>query len=897
MDVKSKIHKIPLPQKAIIFCSIIIAFLLFNPKFTLSQTLNPKISFTLRNVALSEVINKISEISHVSFSYSPQLVQLDKMISVRVKNKSLTDVLDAVFKGSGIDYIIIENQVVLKPSKKETAQNNGINPEEKKKYTISGYLKDKKTGEVMIGASVYANGTTLGAITNAYGFYSLTLAKGNYDLIFSFIGYKNISRNIELNEDKIISAELENAMLDIKAVEVTDNDHKSVFNNNQFSEMKLSPKTLTQLPGFVGDIDVIKSLQAIPGIKSYGDGSTLFYVRGGNSDQNLILLDEAPIYNPSHLFGFFTAITPDAIKDVEAFKGDFPANYGGRLSSVIDVRTKDGDMKKTGFSGSIGPFTSDLSIDGPIIQDKCSYYLSGRIANMNWLTSYYQKNLSLNFFDVNAKLNFKLNNNNHFFLTLYGSNDDYIWKPTEITWNNILGAFRWNHIFNDKLFSNTTFYTSQYGYYLYFDENVNNYWGSSLSDKTLKTDFTYYLNSKNVIKAGIDAGLYSSNPGNLHLSNPDKQTNIPEISKYSSEEFDCYLSNEQILNKKLSIRYGLRLPVWLNTGATKVYYFDADNNVIDTLSVGKDSIYSTFISPEPRINLKYSIDENSCLKASYNRTTQFVQLLSNSTSPFSSLEVGQEWVPCGPNIKPPKADQYALGYFRKLFNSKINLSVETFYKQFHNQVDYKDHANIFINPLIEGELRFGKSWSYGSEIMLRKEEGNFTGWIGYTYSRVFEKIIGVNSDKTFPSSYDSPNNICLNLSYNHNKHWSFSANWVYLTGEAITTPIGFYYYNGYSVPLYGDKNNDRLPDYHRLDISVTYKLSKPGKRYQHLLTLTLYNVYARQNPISVNFNKIMDDNGNFVVPSNLNGGYERVPTSISIVTGIIPSITYNLKFR
>ena len=894
MDVKSKNYNTPFPRNAIISSLLIVALLLFYPKFSFSQDLNKKISFTYRNAALSEVINKITDLTKVEFSFSPQLIPLDKKISVKIKNKNIVEVLEAIFRKNGIDYVIIENQIVLKPLKNMDIQNNGNNQIEKKNYTISGYLKDKKTGEVMIGASVFAKGTCFGAITNAYGFYSLTLPKGIYEIIFSFMGYQNISRNIELKEDKIISTELEEAMLDIKAVIVKDSDNKSNLNNNQFSEMKLSPKTLTQLPGFVGDVDVIKSLQTIPGIKSYGDGSTLFYVRGGNSDQNLILLDEAPIYNPSHLFGFFTALTPDAIKDVEAYKGDFPANYGGRLSSVIDIRTKDGNMKKTGFSGSIGPYTSGFSIDGPIISDKCSFYVSGRKSNLNWLTSYYDKNnLTLNFFDINAKLNFKINNNNRLFLTFYGGNDDYIWKPTEITWDNILGTFRWNHVFNDKLFSNTTFYSSQYDYYLYFNENVNDYWSSSISNKTVKTDFTYYLNSKNTIKAGVDASLQTSDPGNLHLSDPVAQANIPVVSKYSSYEFDAYISNEQYFNKNFSIRYGIRLPVWLDMGPTSVYYFDQNKNVIDTVSYGKATNYSTFVCPEPRINLKYSINKNSCMKASYSRTTQFVQLLSNSTSPFSSLE---EWVHCGPDIVPPTANQYALGYFRKLYNSKFNLSVETFYKQFQNQMDYEDHADIFFNPLLEGQLRFGKAWSYGAEFMFRKEEGNFTGWIGYTYCRIFEKINGINNNNTFPSSYDSPNNICLNVSYRMNKRWSFSANWVYYTGDAITTPIGFYYYNGSSVPLYGNKNNDRLPDYHRLDVSITCKLSKPERRYQHTLIFTVYNLYARKNPISVNFNKAIDDNGDFVVPSNLNGGYDIVPSTLSIVD-IIPSITYTFKFR
>jgi hypothetical protein len=878
---------------------VVIFLLFFISTFSIAQDLTKKISVTLKDVALIDVIDKISALGNIQFSYSPQLIPIDKKISIKAKNKTVKEVLDKVFTENGIDYTIVENQIILKPSKTE-ALSNVEKPKGKIKYTISGYLKDKKTGEVLIGASVYANGTTLGTTCNPYGFYSLTLPEGTYDIVFSFIGYKSISQNIELKENKNISSELEESLTEIKAVVITAKDQEEEIKDNQQSMMKLSPKTMNQLPGFVGDIDVIKSLQAVPGIKSYGDGSTLFYVRGGNSDQNMILIDEAPIYNPSHLFGFFTAIAPDAIKDVEAYKGDFPLNYGGRLSSVIDIRTKDGNMKDPSFSGSIGPFTSNITVEGPVKKDKSSFFLSARRANLNWITGLTSANktLKINFFDINGKVNYKFSDNDRFYMTFYAGNDAFSRVTNSsvhtfgISWNNILGTVRWNHIYNKKLFSNTTLYSSRYNYYLYLSKELSEYWNSSIANKTLKSDYTFYLNPQNTIKAGFELSSHSSNPGNVHLSDKVTQQSVPEIPKYSSREVDFYMSNEQQLSKKFSTRYGIRLPVWQNRGATTVYYFNVNNEVMDTLQIGANDVYSTFVCPEPRINLNYAINSKSSLKASYCRTSQFVQVLSNSTSPFNSLEV---WVPSGPNIKPQKADLYALGYYRSLFNSKFDFSAETFYKQFYNQIDYKDHANMLFNPLIEGELRFGKAWSYGAEIMLRKQEGKFTGWLGYTYSRVFKQIEGVNKNQVYPASYDRPNNICVNLSYNPNYRWSFCANWIYLTGGAITTPIGFYSYNGYTVPIYGDKNNDRLPDYHRLDLSVTFRINKPEKRYKHSLVLTLYNAYGRKNPISENFDKIFDDNGNIVVPANIDGSNEIIPTSISVI-GFVPSITYNFKF-
>ena len=400
------------------------------------------------------------------------------------------------------------------------------------------------------------------------------------------------------------------------------------------------------------------------------------------------------------------------------------------------------------------------------------------------------------------------------------------------------------------------------------------------------------MNPKNTIKSGIEINSHLSNPGNVNFQDINTQKYVPEIPKYTSREFSYYISNEQKLNDKFKLRYGLRLPFWQNMGATTIYYYNVNYQVMDTMQIGEKSVYSSFLKPEPRLNISYSINKISEFKASYCRTAQFIQLLSNSTSPFTSLEV---WVPSGPNIKPQTADQFAIGYFRKIFYSKFDFSIETFYKQFYNQIDYKDHANMLFNPLIEGELRFGKAWSSGVEFMLRKQKGRFTGWLGYTYSRSFKQIDGINNDKAFPAFYDRPHDVCISMSYNNRKHWAFSVNWIFQTGAAVSTPVSFYYYNGYSVPIFGEKNNDRLPDYHRMDVSITYKLNKPERRFQHSFIFTLYNAYGRNNPISVNFNKIQDDNGNFVVPTNLSGNNEIVPTFIS-VAGVVPSLTYNFKF-
>jgi len=865
-----------------------------------AQDLNQKISLNLKDTSLGEVISIIGETGHLYFSYNPVSIPVEKKITINVSEKSISEILDEVLGKNNISWSVVENQVVLKAQNGIESMPGAEKPAYGPKFTVHGYVRDSKTGEVLIGATVHVKGTSLGAITNGYGFYSLTLTGGDHTLVFSFLGYDTGNRDIILDDNMSLSVDMNETRLEIPGVEVLAIADESDLRYARLSEVKLSPKTLAQMPGFAGNLDIIRALQSVPGIQTYGDGSANYYVRGGDSDQNLLLIDEAPIYNPSHLFGFYSALTPDAINDVQVYKGDFPARFGGRLSSVIDVKGREGNMKQFGFSGNVGPYASYLSVEGPIVKERASFFVSGRLSTLNWLNSLITgvKNFDFTFYDINAKLNFKLNDNNRFFLTFYTGNDDFsriinsAYRTYGIRWNNLVGTFRWNHVFSSRLFSNTTINYSRYRYWLFISEAQNDYWMSEISNLTLKSDFTWFLNPKNTLKAGFEVSMHNSNPGNVTLVDGNGYESLPEVAKYHSIEYDFYLGNEQHIGKKLTLRYGIRLPIWQDIGPTTLYYFNGNYQIIDTAQIANMSTYAWFVSPEPRIGLTWAITEKSELHFGYTRTTQFLQILSNSTGPFTSLDV---WAPSGPNIKPQMADQLTLGYFRKVAKSKLNLSAEIFYKYFYNHLDYRDHANLLYNPLIEGELRQGKAWSYGLEIMLRKPVGKFTGWIGYTYSRAFVQTDGINGNGTYPATYDRPNDVCVNICYNDKKHWAFTANWIYMTGGTITTPIGFYNFDGYSVPVYGDKNNDRLPDYHRLDLSASYTINKPENRFQHSLTLTLYNAYGRLNPFSVNFNKIMDDNGNFVVPSNLDGQYERIPTSIS-VAGIIPSINYLFKF-
>jgi len=866
-----------------------------------AQILDKPVSLHIKNQTIPAALKAISDEGKINFSYNPQSIPSDKTVSISCHKKPLREVLDIILKPAGIAYFELENQVVLKipAAGQGSHQNEPSKPP--RHFTISGYIRERNSGEVLIGANIYARGTNLGTTSNAYGFYSLTLPEGKYILDYSFLGFREILEDREINSDQRISREMEEVKLDMKEVEVKPKETGSDIRRSQLSEFNFSNRTLASLPGFAGTPDILKALQAVPGIRSYGDGSSLFYVRGGNSDQNLLLLDEAPIYNASHLFGFFSALSPDAVNDIQVYKGDFPPAYGGRLSSVVDVKAREGNMKRFGFSGNLGPYASSISLEGPVWKNHSSFFVSGRLSTLNWLNYLLkdQPSFNIQFYDINAKLNFIANDNNRFYLTFYTGRDDFTrlnssaYRTFGISWDNILGTARWNHVFNRKLFSNTTLNYSRYNYYLYTTESRKGFWTSAISNLTFKSDYTWFINSSNMVRAGLEITNYHSNPGNINANGDEAAAGqVPVVSKYQAMEYDLYLGNEQKLGNHIIFKYGIRLPIWQDFGSSTVYFFDANYQLIDSALYKKNISYFTYASPEPRLSVTYNLTGNTSLKFSYSRNTQFIQELSNSTGPFTSLDV---WVPSGPNIPAQKADQWALGCYRKFSHERLLASAEVFYKAYLDHLDYRDHANLLYNPLLEGELRFGKAWAYGLELMLRKPEGKLTGWISYTWSRSLVQTNGVNNSETYPSNFDSPNDICINISYDNHRHWAFSAVWYYRTGSPVTTPTGFYYNNGYSIPLYGSKNNSRLPDYHRLDLSVTYRISNPEKRFQQNVILTLYNAYGRYNPFSLSFNRTMDSNGNLVVPANSQSGYQLVPTTLS-VAGIIPSINYQFKF-
>ena len=863
----------------------ILAFcLLLNFALAYGQNdlLNHKVTLHVKNATLDSVLEMITQQTGVNFSYSNQSIQSERTISIIAEDKPLTEVLNEISEKLHLQFKEVKDQVVIKAAKEK--------PAEEEKFTISGHVRDAETGESLPGATIWDPTSQSGTISNNYGFYSLTLPRGSYGLQYSYVGFEQQLLQIDLQENmrKDVGMALNAALLG--EVTITTDEKLETIEKSQMSKIRVNPATLNTLPEFAGEVGLIKSLQTFPGIKTHSDGSAFFFVRGGNKDQNLILIDEAPVYNPAHLFGYYSVIIPDVAKEINIYKADMPIEKGDRLSSVIDVQTKDGNLHNFGMTGVLNPLIHRFAIEAPIVKEKSSVFASYRHSNFRWLYRLANADAALYLFDLNFKLNWKLSKNDRLYYSFFYGKDNFtnqrINETGGIRWYNFTSTLRWNHIYNSRLFSNLTLYTSTYNYNLLADATI---WESEINNVTINYDFSYFINPETSLRFGINQTFHDFNPGNLTAD--ENNPYIPKVSGSKAAKTVFYVNREHNINENWSWKIGARMPIWTMQGPAVIYQFDSSYNVTDTLTFQEKDAIKTFVNLDPRLSLKYRISKNASFKLSWGIYHQYLNLISNSISPFTSFEI---WMPSGTNIKPQRANQFAIGINKFLEKQKVEFVAEAYYKKMFNQVDYEPHANILLNPLFEGELRFGTARAYGLELSLRRTEGRLTGWISYTYSRVFKKIDGLNEGNEFPAYYDRPNDFSIFLSYHLSKRVNISANWTYYTGSAITTPIGFYSYNGSTIPLYGEKNNDRLPDYHRLDVALAWMLNKPGNNFQHSLSFAIYNFYNRHNPVSVNFNKVETKEGKFVVPANLYGTQDVMVTQ-KYLLGIMPSITYKFK--
>jgi len=759
--------------------------------------------------------------------------------------------------------------------------------------TLSGYLKNKANGEALIGATVYVPELKTGVITNSYGFYSISVAPGNYSVNFSFIGYQTQSLSINMNASKQLNVMLEEETEQIDEVVVTGEKKNRNVENLQMSMEKVQVKMIKKLPSFMGEIDIIKSITLLPGIQNGGEGSSGLYVRGGGPDENLMILDEAPVYNASHLLGFFSVFNSDAINDVQVYKGGIPAEYGGKASSVIDIRMKDGNSQQLGMSGGIGNISSRLTVEAPIIKDKWSFIVSGRRTYADYLGKLVGieqlKENQLYFYDLNLKTNVQINAKNRIYLSAY-TGDDYfkVGESIYMKWGNLTSTARWNHLFTDKLFSNTSLIFSRYNYNLgvpgsgadQFD------WSSQIRDYNFKQDFSWYLNSKNKLTLGFNMIYHHFEPGQVDANEKSYFTDL-KLANYNALDNSVYISNEQTIGSRLTMRYGLRYSYFQQIGKGKVREYlhpDQPNEkeVIGTIEYGSGKLVPpAYHNLEPRLALKYMLNPESSVKASYNRMVQNLHLISNTNSP-TPLDI---WLPSSTYIKPLIANQLGLGYFRNFKENMFETSAEVYYKKMENVIDYIDGAELFLKENLETELLHGSGYAYGLELYAKKQEGRLTGWLSYTLARSMRKIPGINEGKAYPSSYDRTHNVSLVANYDLSKRWNFSTSWVFATGNPTSYPIAKYDVQGNTIYYYSARNSNRIPDYHRLDISFTYDFKKNEQRkVKQSLNFSIYNLYARRNAYSVTFRQNEDK-------PNVSEA-----TRLSIIGSMIPSVTYNFNF-
>ncbi|WP_111709617.1 TonB-dependent receptor [Lutibacter citreus] len=769
------------------------------------------------------------------------------------------------------------------------------------KQTVSGVVKDALNGETLIGATVYFKNTNIASVTNEYGFYSLTAKEGNYTLVVAYLGFVNIEKQIDLKENKKINFELEESASQLEEVEISASESKKVnLRTPQMSVSKLSSKIIKQIPAVMGEVDIIKSIQLLPGVTNSGEGASGFNVRGGAEDQNLILLDEAVIYNSSHLFGFFSVFNNDAVKDIKLYKGGIPSQFGGRVSSVLDIRQKDGNSKNLSFTGGIGAISSRLTVEGPTFKDKGSFIVAGRSSYVNLFLKLADNNNSAGFYDLNFKTNYKINDNNKLYLSGYYGQDNFnIEEAFSNSYGNLITNLRWSHIFNDKLFSNLSLIYSRYNYNMELDFRGLE-WESDINNYNLKYDFSYYKSENLKFKFGTSLIYYQFNPGLLSPLNEDSGINRLNLDDKFAYESGIYASLEHKISDKLTTMYGVRysnfnrvgnqvISNYLNNAPvvynSKLGIYESAEAVSETEYSSGESIasYGNF---EPRAAISYKLTDDSSVKASYNRMAQYLHLISNTTS-ATPLDI---WTPSGEYIKPQLADQYAVGYFRNFNNDKYSLEAEAYYKTVDNRVDYIDGADLIAQNNIETEILIGESRSYGLELLLRKNTGKFTGWLAYTLSKAEQKTdggsiggLGINNGKWYNSAYDRTHDISFTGNYKLNNKWSFGTNFVFQTGRPVTYPNGQFQYNGLSIPTYSERNADRLPAYHRLDVSATLIPKKnKNRKWQGEWVFSIYNVYNRSNAASITFGQNTDTGAN-----------EATRTSIF---GIIPAVTYNFKF-
>ncbi len=779
---------------------------------------------------------------------------------------------------------------------------SGILASAQEKFTLSGTISDNNSNETLIGVNLFIPELKTGVTTNEYGFYSITIPKGNYSIRISYMGYQTLEEQLQLNQNTKTNFKLITNENTLKEVIITDTKTRTDIRKPEMSVNKLSIAAVKKMPVVLGEVDVLKSILLLPGVTNAGEGASGFNVRGGGADQNLILLDEATIFNSSHVFGFFSVFNPDAIKDLKLYKGGIPARFGGRASAVLDIYQKDGNSKEFQANGGIGLISSRLLLEGPLTKEKGSFLIGGRssYAHLFMKLSKDQKNNAAYFYDLNTKVSYKLNSNNNLYLSGYFGRDVFRLANsfTNMYGNSTLNL-RWNHLFSDKLFSNLSLIYSDYYYGLNLDF-VGFQWDSGIKNYTVKYDFKNYITDRFKLNYGVNAIYYDFNPGSIQPSRADSGINFSQLDKKYAFEPALYINADQEMSKKFSVSYGLRYSFFYRLGQSNVNVYANNSPVtfntnmqiyekatpIGTQNFQKNEILKSYNYLEPRLSLAYQLNEKQSFKASYNRMVQYLQLISNTSSP-TPLDV---WTPSDSFIKPQIANQIAIGYFKNFKNESYSLEIETYFKKIDNRIDYIDGADLIANNALEQIILNGKMRAYGLEVLLKKNEGRLNGWVSYTLSKSEQQTpgrnsleIGINQGKWYNSAYDKTHNLAITSSFLYNEKWTFGTNFTLQSGQPVTYPNGQYQYLGITIPSYGLRNKNRLPAYHHLDISATLTPRKNNYRnWKNEWVFSIYNIYNRKNAAAINFRQNSESRDN-----------EAVKTSIF---GMVPAVSYNFKF-
>ncbi len=769
------------------------------------------------------------------------------------------------------------------------------------KVTLSGYIKDSTNGEVVASCNVSVEGSTNTAVSNSYGFYSISLSPGTYKVNFTAGGFQAVVLTIQITQNETRNIDMARAFDELKGATVIGKRKDNQLEKVDMSTNNLRIAEIKRVPAFLGEVDVVKSVQLLPGVSTVGEGATGFNVRGGSIDQNLILLDEAPVFNSSHLFGFFSVFNPDAVKDVKLIKGGMPSMYGGRLSSTLDVRMKDGNTKKFEVNGGIGVIFSRLSVEGPIarknakMKNKSSFIVAARRSYIDVLAKPFLKNNAnlkdavFYFYDLTAKVNYVINNNNKIFLSGYLGRDAFGAPGAKFDWGNQTATFRWNHLFSKRLFTNFTTYYSKYDYKLGFGSDDNTFeWKSNIVNFSIKPDLTYYITPKNTLQFGLLSTYYIFSPGQALSIDEGSTVEFGLPKKYAMENA-VYIENEQKVDTRLSLRYGLRFSNFNYLGKGSALLLEKNNEAKRSLVTGRITydksfqLIKAYYIPEPRFSANYRFSKNTSLKLSYNRMAQYLHLISN-TAASVPLDV---WTPTTNNIKPQIADQVAAGYFRNFGPAQeFETSVEVFYKELQNQIDYIDGAELLLNSQLEADLLNGKGRAYGLELYAKKNAGKLTGWISYTLSKSERKVEGISRNQWYNNRFDRRHNMNITGSYELNKKWSISASFVLGSGTPTNLPNTKYSFQGIQgIPQNASdlRNNVTIKPFHRLDLSATY-IRKKTEKWESSWVFGVYNAYGRKNPFS------------YYSRNNPDNNMQTQLIRYSVIGTVIPSVSWNFKF-